>query len=98
MGRKQNYAAHSGLRYLADCIAEWLKDAECIGRKESDASHNTGKTKKLKERTDYFYYFKAKMYGIYDCYIHVGRYKADKKLYLYTIAEGEPDNLESPIW
>ena len=79
-------------------IPEWLKNAECIGRKESDTSHNTGKTKKLKERTDYFYYFKAKMYGKYDCYIHVGRYREDKKLYLYTIAEGAPQDLEIPIW
>lgn len=54
--------------------------------------------KKLKERTDYFYYFKAKMYGKYDCYIHVGRYREDKKLYLYTIAEGKPQDLEIPIW
>lgn len=81
-----------------ELIPEWLKNAECVGRKESDASHNTGKTKRLKERTDYFYYFKTKLFGKYDCYIHVGRYREDKRLYLYTIAEGEPKDLESPIW
>ena len=81
-----------------ELIPEWLKNAECVGRKESDASHNTVKTKRLKERTDYFYYFKTKLFGKYDCYIHVGRYREDKRLYLYTIAEGEPKDLESPIW
>lgn len=81
-----------------ELIPEWLKTAECIGRKESDPNHNTGKTKKLKERTDYFYYFQTKMFGKYDCYIHVGRYREDKKLYLYTIAEGIPQDLEPPIW
>ncbi len=81
-------------------IDKYIKKGKCIGRKVSDTGHNTKKeTLKLKENTDYFYYFKITLPNSKDCYIHLGRYKKghvnEGKMYLYSITENVPENLET---
>ena len=81
-------------------IDEYLKTAECIGKKKSDEKHNSNKeTVKLKEQTDYFYYFKIKLPNGEYAYLHLGRYNAKKvgkegKMYLYSITGKIPKDME----
>lgn len=81
-------------------IQDYINNAQCIGRKLSDATHNTrASTVNLKLNTDYFFYFKIKLPNGEDAYLHLGRYKkgtADEgKLYLYNIAKNPPENMET---
>lgn len=83
-------------------IQEYIKNAECIGKKKSDTEHNTRKeTVQLKEQTDYFYYFKISLPNGKEVYLHLGRYNAKKegkegKMYLYSITNNPPQNMETP--
>ena len=81
-------------------IQDYIKNAECVGKKVSDSGHNTRrKTIKLKENTDYFFYFKIKLPNGEDAYLHLGRYKKgytkEGKCYLYSITKNPPENMET---
>ncbi|HQG73487.1 hypothetical protein [Tenuifilum sp.] len=81
-------------------IDNYIKTAKCIGRKASDASRNKRKeTVKLKENTDYFYYFEIKLPNEVNAYLHLGRYKKgirdEGKFYLYSISKNLPKNIET---
>lgn len=79
-------------------ISEYIQNGKYIQRAESDATHNTRKqTIKLKQRTDYFYYFKTTLPDGQIVYISIGHYRADHpnlekadKFYFYTITKQEP--------
>lgn len=85
-------------------ITDYLKKAEYVGKKHSDTSHNTRKqTLKLKENSDFFYYFKTKLPNGQTIYLHLGHFKKDiinqsraDKMYLYTIGLNEPENMIAP--
>lgn len=58
-------------------MPKYIADAEYIGRKVSDTTHNTRpQTLRLKRDTDYFYYFKVELPNGETAYLHLGRYKA----------------------
>ena len=81
-------------------IDNYIKSAKCIGRKVSDATHNTRKeTVKLKENTDYFYYFEITLPNKTTSYLHLGRFKGEikdaGKFYLYSITKNLPKNIET---
>ena len=69
-------------------------------KKVSDTGHNTNeRTLRLKQQTDYFYYFKTILPNGEDVYLHLGRYNNLKKgkcgvLYLYSITKKEPKEME----
>ena len=81
-------------------IDSYINNATCIARKVSDATHNTRKkTKKLKEKTDYFYYFPIRLPNGENAVLHLGRYNNKKigkegKMYLYSITKKIPENAE----
>jgi hypothetical protein len=82
-------------------IKEYIKTAECVGKKVSDTTHNTRKqTLRLKRNTDYYYYFKVELPNGETAYLHLGRYKAGHervgKYYLYTITRQLPEKIETP--
>ena len=82
-------------------IKGYIETAECVGKKESDTTHNTRReTLRLKRNTDYFYYFKVELPNGETAYLHLGRYKQGHeragKYYLYTITRQLPENLETP--
>ena len=81
-------------------IDKYIKSAVCIGKKTSDTSHNTNaKTKRLKEHTDYFYYFRTTLPNGKIIYIHLSIYKKEyidnNEMYLYSITSNLPKNTES---
>ncbi len=82
-------------------IRTYIEKADCVGRKESDTTHNTNaKTLRLKRNTDYFYYFKTELPNGDEVYLQLGRYKEGHerggKFYLYTISKTCPENTETP--
>ena len=77
-------------------LPEMVESSKCIGRKESDATHNTGKkTLKLKRATDYFYYFETTLPNGETAYIHLGRWRETQKMYIYAITKNLPENIET---
>ncbi len=82
-------------------IDKYIKTAKYIGKKKSDITHNTKKeTLKLKEITDYFYYFAIILPDGEECYLHLGHYKKKleingDKMYLYSITDKTPKNIET---
>ena len=81
-------------------IDKYIRSAQCVGRKLSDTTHNTRKeTVKLKENTDYFYYFKIQLPNGMTSYLHLGRYKSgherEGKMYFYSITKNPPKNIET---
>lgn len=83
-------------------ISSYIKSAKCEGRMVSDAGHNKNKkTKRLKEQTDYFYYFRTTLPSGEDVFLHIGRYNDKKiglkgKMYLYSVSKNMPKNAEMP--
>lgn len=85
-------------------ICDYIKYAEYIGKKVSDITHNTRKeTRKLKENSDYFYYFKIIAHNGLELFLHLGHYKDDftnieraGKMYLYSITSYCPKNTIAP--
>ncbi|MBR3571665.1 MAG: hypothetical protein IKN99_00200 [Bacteroidales bacterium] len=76
-------------------IDEYISMAECVGRKASDTSHNTNKrTLQLKRQTDFFYYFRIMLPDGHDAYIHLGRFRESGNMYLYTITQKMPKEME----
>ncbi|MBQ5778822.1 MAG: hypothetical protein IIW13_02405, partial [Paludibacteraceae bacterium] len=81
-------------------IQDYIKNATCIGKKISDTEHNTNlQTKRLKEKTDYFFYFPITLPNGKEVYLHLGRYNAKKegkegKMYLYSITKKAPKDME----
>ena len=82
-------------------IDKYIKTAKYIGKKKSDITHNTKKdTVKLKENTDYFYYFEIALPNGKKCYLHLGHYKDNLKenggkMYLYSISSNLPKNIKA---
>ena len=75
----------------------FLDKSELIGRKPSDTSHNTNReTKKLKAKTDYFYYYKITFPKGEELYLHLGRYKDTGTMYIYSASVKSPKNMEPP--
>ncbi len=73
----------------------FLDEAELVGRKLSDTTHNTNReTKKLKAKTDYFYYYKITFSKGDELYLHLGRYKDTGNMYLYSASVKPPKNME----
>lgn len=73
----------------------YLDKATLIGWKPSDASHNANKeTKRLKRRTDFFYYYKISICNGKEMYLHLGRYKDSGIMYLYSASTKLPKNIE----
>lgn len=76
-------------------IDEYISMAECVGRKASDTSRNTNKrTLQLKRQTDFFYYFRIMLPDGHDAYIHLGRFRESGNMYLYTITQKMPKEME----
>ena len=83
-------------------ISEYIQKGHLISITESDTTHNTRKqTIKLKERTDYFYYFETILPNGEKAYINVGHFKPDhpnplkaNKYYFYTITKNCPSYKE----
>lgn len=59
-------------------------------------AHNSGDVQVLKDATDKFFYFKLKLADGTDIYLHVGRYKASQKLYLYFASTELPTYINNP--
>jgi len=81
-------------------IDNYIPKAKCVGRKPVDTQHNTRKeTVKLKQNTDYFYYFTITLPTGDSACLHLGRYKEghvkEGKLYLYSIGKNIPKNIET---
>lgn len=73
----------------------FLDNATLVGRKVSDSSHNTNReTKKLKGKTDYFYYYRVDLLDGEKIFIHLGRYRDTGKMYLYSATTKVPKNME----
>lgn len=70
-------------------IQELCKNTEFVGQKICDTTHNTGDTLRLKKATDYFFYYKKVLNGKV-VYLHVGRYRDTKNMYLYDITTYNP--------
>jgi hypothetical protein len=78
-------------------LPEYIRTAEYAGRKETDLSHNSNPaTLRLKQKTDYFYYFKTELPNGKSAYLHLGRYRESGTFYLYTITKDMPANAETP--
>ncbi len=83
-------------------ISEYIQNGHLVSITESDTTHNTRKqTIKLKERTDYFYYFEIVLPNGEKAYINVGHFKPDhpnpikaNKYYFYTITKNCPSYKE----
>lgn len=83
-------------------ISEYIQNGHLVSITESDTTHNTRKqTIKLKERTDYFYYFETVLPNGEKAYINVGHFKPDhpnpikaNKYYFYTITKNCPSYKE----
>ncbi|MBQ0016094.1 MAG: hypothetical protein KBT04_03850 [Bacteroidales bacterium] len=98
-------------RHYADCLFEkkeffvknellydqsLLKNAELVGWKPSDTSHNTNKdTIRLKRKTDYFYYYRLTI-GNNVIYLHIGHYRDTSNLYLYYASLKSPKDMKQP--
>lgn len=81
-------------------IDNYIPKAKCVGKKPVDTQHNTRKeTVKLKQNTDYFYYFTITLPTGDSACLHLGRYKEghvkEGKLYLYSIGKNIPKNIET---
>jgi hypothetical protein len=77
-------------------IKDYVKTAKYIGKKVSDTKHNTRKeTLKLKNNTDFFYYFEITLPNKDVIYLHLGCYKKGHikagQLYLYSIGANRPN-------
>ena len=83
-------------------ISEYIQNGHLVSITESDTTHNTRKqTIKLKERTDYFYYFETVLPNGEKAHINVGHFKPDhpnpikaNKYYFYTITKNCPSYKE----
>ena len=76
--------------YLKSDVEAITKNATLIGKKEADTMHNTNQeTIELKQATDFFFYYKFK-FGDSEYYLHVGRYRKTKQMYLYDITDYNP--------
>lgn len=74
----------------------YLDNAVLIVRADVD-THNTGAaTIALKEATDQFFYFETKLANGEKVILHVGRYRAVQKLYLYAASKELPEYVENP--
>jgi hypothetical protein len=77
-------------------MPKYVKNATCVGKKASDATHNTRKqTVRLKEHTEDFYYFPITLPNGDNCYLHLGKYKQQwgGNFYFYTITKNIPENV-----
>ena len=62
------------------CNPKTLNNAEYIGQDSVDLTHNTNKKiKRLKEQTDYFYYFQITLLNKSNVYLHLGGITQRKK-------------------
>lgn len=83
-------------------IPEYIQSGHLVNITESDPTHNTRKqTVKLKERTDYFYYFETVLPNGEKVYINIGHFRPDhpnptkaNKYYFYTITKQCPEYKE----
>jgi hypothetical protein len=79
-------------------IQKYIQNAEYIGRKRSDHTHNSRKeTIRLKKATEHFYYFQSKLPNGQNICIQIGKYKPEKKggaHYFYTITKNIPEGIE----
>ena len=76
--------------YLKSNVEAITKNATLIGKKEANTMHNTNQeTVELKQATDFFFYYKFK-FGDSEYYLHVGRYRKTKQMYLYDITDYNP--------
>ena len=81
---------------IIEQLPKIVESSECVGRKESDTTHNTAKkTLKLKNATDYFYYFETKLPNGETVYIHLGRWRETQIMYIYAITKNLPENIET---
>lgn len=70
---------------LLDSMPDIIKNAQYIGKKVCDTTHNSGRKLKIKQQTDYFYYYRISLPGGDSAILHLGRWKNNHKMYLYTI-------------
>ncbi len=75
----------------------YLDKATLVGKKKSDSSHNKKKkTVKLKQATDYYFYYQASLADGSTIYLHVGRFRDSGNTYLYSATPNPPKNMETP--